>query len=38
MLNVFTPPSGRKGEMLQGTPNEAAARLIDRLRSQRVIE
>ncbi len=38
MLNVFTPPSGRKGEMLQGAPAEVAARLIDRLRSQRVIE
>ena len=38
MLNVFTPPSGRKGEILQGTPNEVAARLIDRLRAERLIE
>lgn len=37
MLNVFTPPSGRKGEMLEGTPDEAAARLIDRLRGDRLI-
>lgn len=37
MLNVFTPPSGRKGEMLQGTPNEVAARLIDRLRTERLV-
>jgi electron transfer flavoprotein alpha/beta subunit len=37
MLNVFTPPSGRKGEILQGTPDEAAARLIERLRGDRLI-
>jgi len=37
MLNVFTPPSGRKGEILQGTPNEVATRLIGRLRAQRLI-
>ncbi len=34
MLNVFTPPSARKGEMLQGTPNEAAARLLERLKTR----
>lgn len=38
MLNVFTPPSGRKGEILQGTPNEVAARLVDRLRAERLID
>jgi electron transfer flavoprotein beta subunit len=38
MLNVFTPPSGRKGEILQGTANEAAARLIERLRAERLID
>ncbi len=38
MLNVFTPPSGRKGEILHGTPNEVAARLIERLRTERLIE
>jgi electron transfer flavoprotein beta subunit len=32
MLNVFSPPSARKGEMLQGTPNEVAARLLERLK------
>ncbi len=37
MLNVFTPPSTRKGEVLQGTPNEVAARLLGRLRAQRLI-
>jgi electron transfer flavoprotein beta subunit len=38
MLNVFTPPSGRKGEILQGTANEAAAQLVERLRSARLID
>lgn len=37
MLNVFTPPSGRKGEVLQGTPNEAARSLIERLKRERII-
>jgi electron transfer flavoprotein beta subunit len=37
MLNVFTPPSGRKGEVLQGTPNEVASRLLERLAKERVI-
>ncbi len=36
MLNVFTPPSGRKGEILQGTPNEAARALIERLKRERL--
>ena len=26
MLNVFTPPAARKGEMLEGTPNQVAPR------------
>jgi electron transfer flavoprotein beta subunit len=37
MLNVFTPPVGRKGEMLQGTPNEMARTLLSRLRADRVL-
>ncbi len=37
MLNVFTPPSGRKGEILQGTPNEVAGQLVERLRAARLI-
>jgi electron transfer flavoprotein beta subunit len=37
MLNVFTPASGRKGEILQGTPNEVAGRLLERLRGERLI-
>ncbi len=37
MQNVFTPPSSRKGDILQGTPNEVAGRLIERLRAQRLI-
>jgi electron transfer flavoprotein alpha/beta subunit len=38
MLNVFTPPVGRKGEMLQGTPNEQARTLLVRLRRDRVLK
>ncbi len=38
MLNVFTPPAGRKGEILHGTPNEVAARLIERLHGERVLD
>jgi electron transfer flavoprotein beta subunit len=38
MQNVFTPPSGRKGEILHGTPNEVAARLIGRLTGERLID
>lgn len=37
MLNIFTPPLGRKGEILQGPPNEVVGKLIERLRSDRVI-
>jgi electron transfer flavoprotein beta subunit len=37
MLNIFTPPVGRKGEILQGTPNELARELINRLRAEKVI-
>lgn len=36
MLNVFTAPSGRKGEIIQGAPDEAAARLIEKLQSEKV--
>jgi electron transfer flavoprotein beta subunit len=37
MLNVFKPPVGRKGEILQGPPNETAGRLIGKLRAERVL-
>jgi electron transfer flavoprotein alpha/beta subunit len=37
MLNVFTAPVGRKGDMLQGTPNELAAKLLAKLRQERVL-
>jgi electron transfer flavoprotein alpha/beta subunit len=35
MLNVFTPPSARKGEMLEGTPNQMAAALLEKLGARR---
>lgn len=37
MRNVFTPPSARKGEILQGTPNEAARALLERLAREKLI-
>jgi electron transfer flavoprotein beta subunit len=37
MLNVFTAPMGRKGDILQGTPDELAAKLIEKLRSERIL-
>ncbi len=37
MLNVFTPPVGRKGEVLQGTPNEVAAALLRKLHAERIL-
>ena len=37
MLNVFTPPVGRKGEILQGPPNEVVRTLVSKLRADRVI-
>ncbi len=37
MLNVFTPPVGRKGEVLQGTPNEVAAALLKKLHAERIL-
>ncbi len=37
MLNVFTPPLGRKGEMVDGSPNQMAAALVERLRAARAI-
>jgi electron transfer flavoprotein beta subunit len=37
MLNVFTPPLGRKGEILQGPPHEVACKLIAKLRAERVL-
>lgn len=38
MLNVFTAPSGRRSEMLQGTPNEVARALLQRLGRDKVID
>jgi electron transfer flavoprotein beta subunit len=35
MLNIFTPPVARKGEMLEGSPNQMAAALIERLKVRR---
>ena len=35
MLNIFTPPSARKGEMLEGSPNQVAAALVEKLRPRR---
>jgi len=37
MLNIFTPPVKRKGEMLQGSADEAAALLLARLRRDKAI-
>jgi electron transfer flavoprotein beta subunit len=37
MLNAFTPPSARKGEILRGSAGEAASELLARLRSKRTI-
>lgn len=31
MLNIFTPPAARKGEMLEGSPSQMAAALVARL-------
>ena len=31
MLNIFTPPAARKGEMLEGTPSQMAAALVAKL-------
>lgn len=38
MLNIFTPPSARKGEMLEGSPNQMAAALVQKLKGARVIQ
>ena len=37
MLNVFTPPVSRKGEILAGSPNEVVGKLIERLRAERLV-
>jgi electron transfer flavoprotein beta subunit len=37
MLNIFTPPVRRKGEMLQGSANEVASQLIAKLRREKAI-
>jgi len=31
MLNIFTPPAARKGEMLEGSPGQMAAALVGKL-------
>jgi len=35
MQNIFTPPVARKGEMLEGSPNQMAAALVERLKLRR---
>jgi len=37
MLNVYTSPVGRKGEILQGTPAEAGKKLLAQLRKAKAI-
>jgi electron transfer flavoprotein beta subunit len=37
MLNVFNAPSGRKGVVLQGSPDELATKLLEKLRSEKVL-
>jgi hypothetical protein len=37
MLNVYTPATRRKGEILQGPANEVASKLIARLRKEKVV-
>ncbi|MFH2202217.1 MAG: electron transfer flavoprotein subunit beta/FixA family protein [Elusimicrobiota bacterium] len=37
MLNVYTPAVGRKGEILQGTADEAVCELIVRLQKEKVL-
>jgi len=36
MLNMFTPPVARKGEMLEGSPSQMAAALVERLKLRRL--
>lgn len=38
MLNIFSPPVRRKGEILQGSPEELAAKIADRLRDERILK
>jgi electron transfer flavoprotein beta subunit len=35
MLNIFTPPVARKGDMLEGSPSQMAAALVERLKLRR---
>jgi len=37
MLNIYAPSLGRKGEIIQGTPNEAVAELLSRLSKEKVL-
>jgi electron transfer flavoprotein beta subunit len=38
MANIFTPAVGRKGEMLEGPPNQVAAALFQKLRADRLVK
>ena len=38
MANIFTPTVGRKGEMLEGPPNQVAAALFQKLRADRLVK
>ncbi|HEY3383148.1 MAG TPA: electron transfer flavoprotein subunit beta/FixA family protein [Vicinamibacterales bacterium] len=35
MLNIFAPSLGRKGDMLEGSPSQMAAALVDKLKATR---
>jgi electron transfer flavoprotein beta subunit len=38
MANIFTPTVGRKGEMLDGPPNQVATALLQKLRGDRLVK
>jgi len=38
MLNIFSAPVGRKGEMLEGTADEVAAKLVEKLQSEKILD
>ncbi len=38
MRNVFTAPGGRKGELIEGPPNQVASSLIEKLRAARFVQ
>ncbi len=37
MRNVFASAGGRKGEVIEGPPNQVAATLLDKLRAGRLV-